>query len=121
MVRLYIRCVLVCSTLLAPTAVCACVAEKLRSENSDLKQQMSLKSAPTKGSSRDSSAKVKEMEALVARAAAENEKYLTELKQVTLPHLENDAVCCTCHAPVLFCTYVRTHFLYTYIYRGYTE
>lgn len=49
-----------------------------------LKQQMTLKAAPTKGGNRDGSARVKEMEVLVAQAAADSEKHLAELKQVTL-------------------------------------
>ena len=86
----------------------ACGVEKLRSENVDLKQQMTLKAAPTKGNSKDSSAKVKELEALVARAAAENETLLMELKQVT-PTQFNDysALCLACQAmPVLLFTYL---------------
>lgn len=59
-------------------------SEKLRNENVGLKQQMTLKAAPTKGGNKDSSARVKEMEVLVARAAADSEKHQVELKQVTL-------------------------------------
>lgn len=64
---------------------CVCAAEKLRNENADLKQQATLRAPPTKSNGKDSSAKVKEMETLVARAAAENETLVMELKQVT-PH-----------------------------------